>query len=194
MNLIIENILDLIDEYGEEDVNAILSDFSCPKNVDIESFLKENSVLFAKKKQSITYLVSDSDDGSILGYFTLAIKVLQVDQNAVSGRTMRKRFERLSRPDNNGKYVVPAFLLAQLGKNYAVDKGKRIHINDLMRQVYMITDEVQHYIGGLLIYLDVERDNEKLIKKYKENCGYRQFGERTSSSDGKNYLMMLKVL
>ena len=194
MNLVIENILDLIDEYGEEDVTTILSGFSCPKNPDIENFLKNDSVLFAKKKQSVTYLISDADDGSILGYFTLAIKVLQVKQDAVSSKTLRKRFERFSKLDNNGMYVVPAFLLAQLGKNYAVDKGKRININNLMQQVYLITDEIQHLIGGSLIYLDVEKDNDKLIKKYDDNCGYRPFGKRYSSSDGKSYLMMLKVL
>ena len=29
------NILDMIDAIGEESVNLILSDFSCPKNVEI---------------------------------------------------------------------------------------------------------------------------------------------------------------
>jgi len=57
MNLVLENILDLIDEYGEEDVKAILSDFSCPKNVDIEDFLKDNSIIFAKKKLVRTYIL-----------------------------------------------------------------------------------------------------------------------------------------
>ena len=71
MNLVIENILDLIEEYGEEDVTTILSGFSCPKNPDIENFLKNDSVLFAKKKQSVTYLISDADDGSILSHYSL---------------------------------------------------------------------------------------------------------------------------
>ncbi len=57
MNLVLENILDLINEYGEEDVKAILSDFSCPKNVDIEDFLKDNSIIFAKKKLVRTYIL-----------------------------------------------------------------------------------------------------------------------------------------
>ena len=57
MNLVLENILDLIDEYGEEDVKAILSDFSCPKNFDIEDFLKDNSIIFAKKKLVRTYIL-----------------------------------------------------------------------------------------------------------------------------------------
>ena len=32
------NILDMIEAIGEESVNLILSDFSCPKNVEIEAF------------------------------------------------------------------------------------------------------------------------------------------------------------
>ncbi len=51
------NILDLLDTVGEDEVKSILSDFSCPKNQEIEDFLIKNSIEFAKRKMSITYLV-----------------------------------------------------------------------------------------------------------------------------------------
>lgn len=40
---------------GEENLNAILSDFSCPINKEIENFVWHNAIEFAKKKMSITY-------------------------------------------------------------------------------------------------------------------------------------------
>ena len=40
---------------GEENLNAILSDFSCPINKEIENFVWNNAIEFAKKKMSITY-------------------------------------------------------------------------------------------------------------------------------------------
>ena len=44
---------------GEESLYDLLSDFSCPKNPDVEYFLLHNAIEFTKKDQSITYLVRD---------------------------------------------------------------------------------------------------------------------------------------
>ena len=41
---------------GEESLYDLLSDFSCPKNPDVEYFLLHNAIEFTKKDQSITYL------------------------------------------------------------------------------------------------------------------------------------------
>ena len=38
------NILDLLDLLGENEVNNILSTFSCPKNYEIENFILKNSI------------------------------------------------------------------------------------------------------------------------------------------------------
>lgn len=45
---------------GEADLQAAISDFSCPRNLDVEHFLKENAIEFTKKNQSVTYLVKRS--------------------------------------------------------------------------------------------------------------------------------------
>lgn len=34
---------------GEDKLNEILSDFSCPKNPDVENFLLRNAIEFTKK-------------------------------------------------------------------------------------------------------------------------------------------------
>lgn len=47
---------------GEESLYDLLSDFSCPKNPDVEYFLLHNAIEFTKKDQSITYLVFDAED------------------------------------------------------------------------------------------------------------------------------------
>lgn len=49
----------------------MISDFSCPKNPDVEHFSKKNSIEFTKKNQSVTYLVLDMDDGVLTGYFMI---------------------------------------------------------------------------------------------------------------------------
>ena len=72
---VIVNILDLIDSIGEEEVQTILSGFSCSKNKEIENFVRKNAVIFAKKKMSVTYLVFDRN-GNLSSIFTLAHKAL----------------------------------------------------------------------------------------------------------------------
>ena len=44
-------------EAGESALIQLLSGFSCPKNPDVEHFLKKNAIEFTKKNQSVTYLV-----------------------------------------------------------------------------------------------------------------------------------------
>lgn len=43
-------------EAGEPALVKPLSGFSCPKNPDVERFLKKSAIEFAKKNQSVTYL------------------------------------------------------------------------------------------------------------------------------------------
>ena len=51
------NILDMINVIGEDSVNLILSDFSCPLNLDIEFFLAKKAISFARQGSAQTHLV-----------------------------------------------------------------------------------------------------------------------------------------
>ena len=42
-------------DLGEEELRELLSEFSCSKNPDVERFLKEQSIEFTKKNQSVTH-------------------------------------------------------------------------------------------------------------------------------------------
>lgn len=65
---------------GEKDLNDLLSDFSCPKNPQVEYFLHHNAIEFAKKGQSITYLVFDNENTNLVGYFSLTIKQISIPE------------------------------------------------------------------------------------------------------------------
>ncbi len=80
---------------GEESLYDLLSDFSCPKNPDVEYFLLHNAIEFTKKDQSITYLVFDAEDASLVGYFSLTIKPISVRASNIS-KTMAKKLSRVS--------------------------------------------------------------------------------------------------
>ena len=71
---------------GEAELKNILSEFSCKKNSDVERFLKEQSIDFTKKNQSVTYLVCLNKDAALVGYFTLTIKPISVKADNFSIR------------------------------------------------------------------------------------------------------------
>ncbi|MDO4797380.1 MAG: GNAT family acetyltransferase [Coriobacteriales bacterium] len=176
--------------------------FSCEKhrddgtarslNPDIEHFLHYNAIQFAKMKTAVTYLVIDLEDGALLGYFTLAHKPLCVTADGLS-RKVRDQLKWFSKLDESEQsYTVSAFLLAQFGKNYGVEDGKRITGAELMAVAMEQLRNVQNQIGGTLVYLDCEA-NAGLIRFY-EGQNFSLFGERLSENDGKRYLQYLSFV
>ena len=190
MRIKVTNILDSLDLLGEENLKLELSRFVSAKNPNIEEFIKEKAIAFAKGKLSITYILSDMEDGAILGYFTLTHKSLMVSSEKLS-KTAQKRLMRYASFDvETGNYTASAFLLAQFGKNYGVDNGKRISGSEMMKYVDIILLDVQRRIGGGIMYLDCE-DKEKL-KEFYERENFKKSGERFSAEDSKKYLQYIR--
>lgn len=186
------NILDLLDSVGTNEVLKGLSSFSCPKNQEIENFLHKNAIEFAKRKLSITYLLLGNSDGEIVGYFTLAHKAIEIKNDNISNTVRRKLSSHAKLDADTNSYTVSAFLLAQIGKNYSADNGQRITGKELIEFANDVLTDIQHRIGGSIIYLDSE-DNQRLKDFYISENHYKIFGERYSASDHTYYLQMLRL-
>ena len=202
MNLSVMNVRDMPIDSHEDVVRSYIGMFSCVRhrddgttgslNPDVEHFLHHNAIQFARMKTAATYLVVDLDDGALLGYFTLAHKPLSVSAYGLP-RKVRDQLKRFSKLDEaKQSYMVSAFLLAQFGKNYGVEDGKRITGAELMAVAMDQLREVQDQIGGTLVYLDCEA-HAGLIRFY-EDQNFVLFGERISENDGKRYLQYLNFV
>ena len=129
---------------GEDDLVQILSEFSCERNSDVERFLKNSAIEFTKKNQSVTYLVFSVEDGELLGYFTIALKPLTVRGEAVSN-TVKRKLLRISELDEETQtYTMSAYLIAQLGKNFANGVDKRITGEELLEAAWNKIEEMQY--------------------------------------------------
>ena len=187
------NILNLIDSIGEDSVREILSGFSCPKNPEIESFVKKNAIDFAKKKVSVTHLIV-SEDNDLLAIYTLTHKALEIDPSGMSASMIKKlsRFAQKNEPD--GKFVVSAFLIAQLGKNLGAPESEQVPGNSIMSEAMSKLLTVQRDVGGGIVYLECE-DNPKLLAFYQnDHNNYHSFNERYSVSDGVKYIQLLRFI
>lgn len=168
-------------ELGEEDLQQLLSEFSCEKNLDVERFLKNSSIEFTKKNQSVTYLVLSMEDGALLGYFTIALKPLTVRGENIS-KTIKRKLLRISKLDENTQtYTMSAYLIAQLGKNFNNSQNNRITGNELLEIAWSKIKEIQYQTGGVITFLEANNE-EKLLKFYKENR-FKEFDTREVEFD-----------
>ena len=107
------NLNNMLKELGENRVKDILSDFVCPLNYDIEYFLHNKAIEFAKQGLARTHLVfaSYKDEPVLVGYFTLAIKSFTLKKNALSNG-MRKRIAKFGQYNKElERYIIPALLI-----------------------------------------------------------------------------------
>ena len=179
-------------ELGEDELLQILSEFSCPKNPDVERFLKHSSIEFTKKNQSVTYLVFSVADGKLLGYFTLALKPLTVRGEMVSN-TVKRKLLRVSELDKKSDtYTMSAYLIAQLGKNYSENDGKMITGAELLELAWDKIKATQYMFGGMVTFLEAENE-ERLLSFYRDNR-FSQFDTRQTISDTEESHELVQLL
>ena len=180
---------------GESELQSILSEFSCPRNADVERFIKEQSIEFAKKHQSVTYLVFSTEDAELLGYFAITIKPITVNSEPFSNTTRRKLARVSELNEQNHTYNLAAYLIAQLGKNYQNGVNERITGAELLELAIQQVQQMQYLAGGMVIFL--EANNEEKLLTFYHNNGFQQFDSRvTESKDNEQHelIQLLKLL
>ncbi len=177
---------------GENSLKSILSEFSCELNKDVEDFLIHQAIEFTKKNQSVTYLVFSNESFDLLGYFTLAIKPITIMRKRIS-KAMARKIERVSTLNpNNESYVLSAYLIAQLGKNYSKKIHSHISGKILLGIAIDTVRDLQFRVGGMVTFIEV-LPNEKLLNFYQSNPNsLKVFGSRTSKQ--RKFIQLLKVL
>ena len=183
------------DSVGRENVANVFAEFDCSKNADIDGFLKNNAVDFARRQISVSHLVFDSATRACLGYFTLTHKPLSLEADKLSA-TVRRRIERFAkcRSGNDIRvYTLSAFLIAQIGKNFKIPEPQRIPGKDLLALAMDELRLAQYEIGGQVVFLECEDGNRKLKSFYEKNA-FVACGKRTDEVDGITYLQMFRFL
>lgn len=197
------NLKDMIETLGEDRVKSILANFSCEVNKDVEYFLRQKAVEFAKQGLSETQLVYYKDDSGenealkLVGYYTLAQKTITISKNALSN-SLRKRIHKFATYDFEAKkYTLPVILIGQLGKNYADGNNQYITGDELIELAFNSVETVQRIIGGKAIYLESE-EKEYLLDFYQSKS-FVQFGKRQldgdeTNLDGKYLIQWIKYM
>ncbi len=193
------NLNKMINEIGEDETKRILSTFSC-QNRDVEYFIKQKAIEFSKQGLAKTHLVfaSYKKDPVLVGYFTLANKYFVLTKSSLT-KTARKRIVKFGQYNSAlERYIIPAPLIGQLGKNYTNNYNTLITGDELLKMALDKLAFFQQEIGGKIVYLECE-DNEKLIRFYAGN-GFVTFGKRnldrdeTDKFNGEYLVQLLKYM
>ena len=195
------SLKDMLDQFGDDQsVKKILSEFSCPLNADVERFLKNSAIEFAKQSIAPTYLVFSSYKGNsvLVGYYTLCTKTIQVERKSISNN-LAKRLKKFAAFDpENKNYMIVSPLIAQLGKNFSNSYNELITGDDLLYMAISRVKEAQMILGGKVVYLECE-DKPRLLEFYRSH-GFVDFNKRmldrdeTETLQGQYLIQLLRYL
>ncbi|MBR5581080.1 MAG: hypothetical protein IKW26_07275 [Treponema sp.] len=185
-------LIDLLSVDGGEDFFASISDSFSSKNKDVEFFLKNKAVQSTKLKTSSTHLIVSLEDSfDILGYFTLAIKMLTIKADILS-QSEKKSISRFGYFDEEfSSYLIPAILIAQLGKNFSPN-SRAIQGCSLMDIALEQVQDVFNMTSGKTVFLECEK-NTSLIRFY-ENNGFRSLNTSIISKNNYELMQMYRIL
>ena len=182
----------ILKESAGELLFNLLSDSFVSQNKDVEIFLKEKSVQSTKLYTSSTYLVYDfKETADLLGYFTLATKMLTIKPASLTSSKSKviKRFVSLDSDTNT--FRLPAILLAQFGRNFS-ENSDSIKGSELMKIALERIEKAVSLTSGKIAFLECE-PKEKLIKFY-ESCGFRLLDNIVYSKNSKELVQMFRVI
>ena len=187
-------ISELEDAVGREALADTLARFSCPLNKEVESYLKDASraVQSSRMSSSVTYLAFDSRTNDLLGYFTLMMKAYSVRSDALNSANKRL-ISRFSEIDASGNFTAAVYLIAQIGKNFALPEEDQVEGSELLMAAMDVFCETKSAIGGKLVMVEREADRPKLLEFYNDN-GFKSWTTRRNAKDGMVYDQMFSVL
>ena len=171
------------DEFIKE---KILKSFKSIEKNSIEDFLYNKAIDFEKSSISATHIIFNEKGSEVLGYFTLANKSLIIKKEKFEkfSKTQQKRFSQ------SGSCVVNSFLIAQIGKNYALKKDEQIKGMEILNIAYDLLYQVKKILNTKYIWLECEK-NKKIISFY-EKFGFNLIKNIETENELETMILQLK--
>ena len=178
---------------GEAVLSSTLSSFAVPLNSEVEDFIRKKALQATKLKSSISYLVIDEDLADVVGYFTLLVKPFTIRAASLSSKNRRLIARFAEENTEAGDYTASVYLIAQIGKNYAIEEPLQISGGDLLNMALDKLRAAQDLVGGKLVLVEREADRAKLLEFYNAN-GFKSWNGRYDKKDQVQYDQMIRVL
>lgn len=168
---------DIIKNFGKDDVEKVLSDFSCPINSDVEMFMRFKAYPYECAGMARTYLVTAQDHDNVYGVcaiYSVTTKSISISKrmNAKSRRTAFGTTYAVGNPIN-------AILIGQLSKNFNHGNNQYITGELLMSLIIEHVKNMDVLVPSVSVYVECEDKPE--LKRYYEKYGFTYF---STNADG----------
>ena len=170
-DVLVVSLADLHAEMGEERLRRLLAGFSCAGlNDEVENYLKEIALRHTLRDTSVTHLVLSADMKSCLAYYTLAIKPFSISALRITARQKKEMYDvaKLRVDSSNKEYSIAAYLIAQIGRNFAIEDGG-ITGDEILNLAFEHIRSIKKQVGGKVVFVEYEKGKPKLLEFYKRN-------------------------
>lgn len=165
------SLQDLLTHGYEGRVQELFSTFTCEKDSDIESFLRDRAIEFERIAKSRTYFIIDLKSIErktihILGYFALSLKALVLPEDmSIRGRRELDGFSGKI----NGKPVreIPTYLIGQLARNSSISNAD-LSGKALLETALSVIANAKNAVGGRFAMIECHNE-PNLLRFYEEN-------------------------
>lgn len=159
--LLIMSLSDYMEILGERRTAGALSRYRSVSVSEPDEFLHCKAVMMEKKDLSRTYLALDMADGCIVGFFSLAVKCMSLDNCTMLSASMRRR---MNVDERTG--FVHLYMIGQLSRSSRLPPGSGAL---LLKEGLMILAIAKRIVGCRVMGLDC-RDE---LVGYYEDRGFR---------------------
>lgn len=180
MSSVVVPLLDLVALKGEEEARRILTGFSCNGlNDEVESYLKDTALRHTRKNTSVTHLVMTPDCSECLAYYTLAIKPFAITASRLNNKQKKEmrdvaKMRKDALDPSNKNFLISAYLIAQLGRNFAAPKDAHVTGRDLFAIIFSQINAIRNQVGGKVVFVEYEKSKPKLLEFYQKH-GFQEF-------------------
>lgn len=186
------HLFDLLAMDDGDSLFKLFADSFYSLNTDVEQFLKEKAIQSTKLNTSSTYLIVSTDKYiDLLGYFTLATKMLTVKHNILSKREEKIISNFGYYDDASNSFILPAILIAQISRNFNVTSSS-INGSDLIDITLKQVKEILNLTSGKVVFLESEPDM-KVIDFYFKH-GFHLLDNAILSNKNKELVQLYRVI
>ena len=127
-----------------------------------------------------------------MGYYTLVLKSYAV-KGASLNSANRRLISRFAEEDEAGNFHAAVYLIAQIGKNFALPVEEQISGDRLIGLALDEFRAIKRRVGGKLVMVEREDDRPQLLTFYQAN-GFKSWTKRSDAKDRICYDQMFAAI
>ena len=185
------HLFELLSVDGGESYFKKMADSFSSINKDVETFFKKKAAQSCKLNTSSTYIIVSTDrELEVLGYFTLATKMLTIKLSILT-KSEQKAISRYGYYDEDSDSLkIPAILIAQLSRNF--NTSDALCGSDLMDIILKQVKNIFNLTSGKTVFLECERI--KKLTDFYESQKFKFLDTNIFSKNNKELVQMYRLI